>query len=165
MLLSGKTSIIMCHQPLSEQMIWLTQLTHWGRVTLRPGVRILGHHLFKQWTIACPVPSHYLNQCLLIFNWTTRNQFQRVLNQNTLIFVQENKLGNVISKWWPFCLVPNVLRECYIITLLLRSLLAWLTNWRHYDDNYIKHCALLSGDITSSLLNIIWFCSVANQKV
>ena len=53
-------------------------LTHSGRVT----------HIFAflQYAI-CLTPSHYMNQCWLIVNWTTRNKFQWNLNQNTTVFI------------------------------------------------------------------------------
>ena len=30
----------------------------------------LGHHRFKQWLVACSAPSHCLNKCIFIGNWT-----------------------------------------------------------------------------------------------
>ena len=35
----------------------------------------LGHHWFRQWCVACSAPSHYLNQCWLIVNWTPGKKF------------------------------------------------------------------------------------------
>ena len=40
--------------------------------------------------VAYSVPSHYLNQCWVIVNWTLRNNFQWNFNQNTYIFIHEN---------------------------------------------------------------------------
>ena len=42
--------------------------------------------------------SHHLNQCWVIVNWTLRNKFQRNINWNTTIFIQENAFGNVVWK-------------------------------------------------------------------
>ena len=33
-------------------------------------VNKLGHHWSRQWLVACSAPSHYLNQCWIIVNWT-----------------------------------------------------------------------------------------------
>ena len=44
------------------------------------------------------MPSHYLNQCLDIVNWSLRNKFQWNLNQNSHIFIQENAFENVFWK-------------------------------------------------------------------
>ena len=47
---------------------------------------------------ACSAPSHYLNQCSLIVNWTPRNKLQWNLNQNPIIFIQENAFENVVCQ-------------------------------------------------------------------
>ena len=49
-------------------------------------------------TVTCSAPSHYLNQCWLIVNWTPVNKFQWNLNRNSIIFVQENAFENVVCQ-------------------------------------------------------------------
>ena len=54
------------------------------------------------------VPSHYLNQCWNIFNWTLRNKLQWNFNRSLYIFIQENTCENVVWKMaailsWPQC--------------------------------------------------------------
>ena len=44
------------------------------------------------------VPSHYLNQCWLVVNWTLGNKFQWNPNQNTNIFIEENEFQIVVCK-------------------------------------------------------------------
>ena len=44
------------------------------------------------------VPSHYLNQCWLIFNSALRNTLQWNLNWNANIFIQENAFENGVWK-------------------------------------------------------------------
>ena len=56
----------------------------------------LGQHWFRQCLGAKQAPSHYLNQCRLIVNWTLRNTFQCKLNRNCNIFIQENAFENVV---------------------------------------------------------------------
>ena len=56
------------------------------------------NYWFRQWLVAWPAPSHYLNQCWNIVNWTLRNKFQWNLKQNSYIFIQENALENVVWK-------------------------------------------------------------------
>ena len=58
-----------------------------------------------------PAQLHYLNLCWNIVNWTLRNRFQWNVNQNSNIFIEENMFENVICRWWPFCLGPNVLNH------------------------------------------------------
>ena len=64
-------------KPLSEPMmislpthiyasLGLNELTH----------QWINHHWFRQWLVAWPAPSHYLNQCWDIVNWTLGNKLQ-----------------------------------------------------------------------------------------
>ena len=71
-------------------------LTHWGRVThiCVGNLTIIGS---DNGLSPCP-PSHYLNQCWNIINWTLRNKLQWNFNPNANIFIQENPLENVVRK-------------------------------------------------------------------
>ena len=40
-----------------------------------------GQHWFRSWLVAYSAPSHYLNQCWVIDNWTLRNKPQWHFNQ------------------------------------------------------------------------------------
>ena len=40
------------------------------------------HHRFRQWLVAWTAPSHYLNQCWNIVNWTLGNKFRWNLYRN-----------------------------------------------------------------------------------
>ena len=46
--------------------------------------------LVQKWLVACPAPSHYLNQCWKIVEWTLRNKLKWNRNRNWYIFIQEN---------------------------------------------------------------------------
>ena len=46
--------------------------------------------------MACKAPSHDLNRRWLV-NWTIENKFHRIVNQNTIIFIQD-AFDNVICK-------------------------------------------------------------------
>ena len=54
----------------------------------------LGKHWFSQWLVACSAPSHYLEQCLLIVNWTLGKERQWNSNGNTKLFIHENAFEN-----------------------------------------------------------------------
>ena len=71
-------------------------LTHCG--LLIPYAIIELCRLWFRWFVAWSVPSHYLNQCWFIINWTVRNQLQHNLNPNT-IFLGENNLRMTSAKW------------------------------------------------------------------
>ena len=55
----------------------------------------LGQHWFRWWLVAYSVPSHYLNQCWVIVNWTLRNKLQWNFNSNTKLNIHENAFENV----------------------------------------------------------------------
>ena len=62
---------------------------------------------FILWLVTWSVPSHYLNQCWNIANWTLRNKLQWNFDKNSYIFIQENAFENfcktaaILS--WPRC--------------------------------------------------------------
>ena len=55
-----------------------------------------GQHWFRKWLVAYSAPSHYLNQCRIIVNWTLRNKFQWNCNRNT------NKTFRSIKYIWKY---------------------------------------------------------------
>ena len=48
--------------------------------------------------MACSAPSHHLNQCWLLVNWTLSNKLQWNLNRNTKFFIRENAIEDVRCK-------------------------------------------------------------------
>ena len=56
-------------------------------------VKKSGQHWFRQWLVAYLAPSHYLNKCWFIVNWTPEKKFQWNLNRNFIIFFQGNYFG------------------------------------------------------------------------
>ena len=70
----------------------------------------INHHWFRWWLVPWTAPSHYLNQCWNIDNWTPGNKLQWNFKRNSFIFIEENtfemssakcsfRLGlNVLSK-------------------------------------------------------------------
>ena len=58
--------------------------------------RYTNHHWFRQWLVAWTAPSHYLNQCWNIVNWTLTIKLQWNFNRNLNIFIQENALEHVV---------------------------------------------------------------------
>ena len=50
--------------------------THWG-YEWYTCVNEIGHYWFRKWLATCSAPSHYLNQCCIIVNWTLRSKLQR----------------------------------------------------------------------------------------
>ena len=52
----------------------------------------------KQWLVTWPAPSHCLNQCWNVANWTLWNKIQWNLNHKSCIFTHENAFENVVGK-------------------------------------------------------------------
>ena len=86
---------------LSTMSMWMAwvysgclDLTHWGRVThiCVGNLTIIGSDS------GLSAPSHYLNQCWNIVNWTPRNKLQWNVYRNSYIFIQENPFENVVWK-------------------------------------------------------------------
>ena len=69
------------------------------------------HHWFRQWLVAWLVPSHYLNQCWNIVNWTLENKLQWHLNPNLHIFIQENAFEDVVWKIAAILSCPQCLKR------------------------------------------------------
>ena len=82
-------------------------LTHWGQVMhiyiSKLTIIVSGNGL-----VAWAAPTHYLNQCWNIVNWTLRNTLQWNRNSNSHIFVLHFKI--LSGNWPPFCFCLNVLR-------------------------------------------------------
>ena len=96
---------------MSGQIVVLT--TNYSLInSLRPSDAYMhqqiNHHWFRQWLVAWPAPSHYLNHCWNIVNWTLGNKLQWNLNRNSNIFIQENAFENNVCEMasilsWPQC--------------------------------------------------------------
>ena len=78
-------------------------LIHWSQVTLTcvGKLTIFGSDNGL-------APSHYINQCWNIIDWTLRNKCHWNFNWNSNIFIQENALENVVCEMlsilsWPQC--------------------------------------------------------------
>ena len=98
-------------------------LTHWGRVTASYMCPQINHNWFRQWLAAWPAPSHYLNQCWNIVNWTLRNKLQGNLHRNSYIFIQENPFENFVCKMAAIFSRPQCVK---IISVY------WLVRWIIY---------------------------------
>ena len=111
---------------LSKEYGHLYPLTHWGRVT-HICVSKLGHHWFRQWLVAWPAPSHYLNQCWNIINWILGNKFQWNLNRNSYIFIQENAFENVVWEMAAILSRPQCVKyRPWDNTALYRAMMPWV---------------------------------------
>ena len=74
----------------------------WYVNSLRPSDAYMrrqsSHHWFRHWLVAWRAPSHYINQCWIIVNWTLANIFLWKFNQYTTIFIEENARETVVCE-------------------------------------------------------------------
>ena len=82
---------------------------HWGQWHINASVNwaIIAFN-----NVACPAPSHYLNQCWPVVYWTIIIKLKGNLCENLTIFIQKYYFNMPSEKWQPFCLVAVCL-ECY----------------------------------------------------
>ena len=79
--------------------LWLSHLPLVSHMRVRES----GQYWFRQWLVAYSAPSHYLNQCWFIVNWTRRNKLQWKFNQNTKLSFTKKHMKISSAKWLPFC--------------------------------------------------------------
>ena len=100
------------------------------------------HRCFRQWLVAWLAPSHYLNQCWDVANWTLRNKLWWNLSRNSNIFIQENaSFENIVWKMAAICLGLNVLRFILVnLTGAMSTMLhVWVNVWNHIDLDISHH--------------------------
>ena len=73
--------------PINSSPPSATYMHQW---TVSPFIQIM------DWLVAYSAPSHYLNQCWNIVNWTIRNKLKWNLNRNSNIFIQEKVFECVV---------------------------------------------------------------------
>ena len=90
---------------VGRRVIFIWSLIHglrWsGLIKAEPGpllIQIMAFHLFS-------VPSHYLNQCWHIVNWTNLSEMPITIQTFSL---KKMHLKVLFAIWWPSCLALNV---------------------------------------------------------
>ena len=87
--------ILACHWPCHRQRSAFFNSMRPSDAYMRQSTN---QNWFRQWFVAWPAPSHYLNQCWKIANWTLGNKLQWYFNHNWNILIQENALENVVCE-------------------------------------------------------------------
>ena len=130
---------------------------HWDLVTYIC-VNNLTHHSFRYRLVAYSVPSHYLNQCCYLVDWTVKSE---IWIENQTFSLKKLHLKTLSAKWWPFCFTPNVssmtfhkaVGECWLIInsintipdiyhTIFNSKLCFLIS--HYALKVLPHCSMLT---------------------
>ena len=102
--------------------LFIVDNKHIPAETKRPPFSWMNMCLFSlifQWGLSTMAKylNHYLNQCRLIVNWTTRNKLQWNMNWNTKPFFHEKAFEIVVCKMaailsrgrWVKCIIPEQL--------------------------------------------------------
>ena len=111
---------------------WLIQALN----SLRPNDAYMrqqiNHHWFRQWLVAWPAPSHYLNQCWNIVNLTPRDKLQWNFNRNSR--------PQCVDTWW-----SHIMGMLFILLAFCegRSNGHWTNYWRdsRVTDDLRRHNA------------------------
>ena len=84
------------------------------------------------------MPSHYLNQCGVIVDWTIRNKLPRNFNQNRIFFIRKIHLKMSSAKWRPFCPGGDDLIETYIQSKLTQLTSKHKRTGTQTDENEVN---------------------------
>ena len=98
----------MNYLPIVFRSAWLALTLDWDRLTHLPLVPHVcvsesHQHWLRLWLVAYSAPSHYLNQCWDIVNWTLGTNFSEIsIKRKDLSFTKmQMKISS--AKWQPFC--------------------------------------------------------------
>ena len=94
-------------------------------------------HWFRLWLVAWTAPSHYLNQCWNIVNWTLKNKFQWNLNRNSYNFIQENASENVVWKMAAILSRPQCVKNSDTVDSIIANHLSAL-NTKMTEHSILK---------------------------
>ena len=98
-------------------------LTHWGWAT-----HLCVSKPYHHWM----APSHYMNQCWYIVNWTLRKKFQWNFNQNSKSFIQENAFESVV------CEMSAILSRPQCVKVAATSFRGHFTSSGHVRPEFIN---------------------------
>ena len=103
--------------------------------------------------MAWTAPSHYLNQCWNIVNWTLRNKLQWNFNRTSYIFIQENALVNVV------CEMASILSRPQCVNMVAEKKAAGFTSkhmstssrgWFCLDFYLINHPSIITATVNNA---------------
>ena len=98
-------------------------------------------HWFRKWLVTYSAPSHYLNQCWVIVNWTLRNKLQRNFSKKITFSFKKAHLKMSSAKWRLFCPGEDEFKN-YIISLCIKLERVITMSMEYKKTNYqgqLKH--------------------------
>ena len=117
-------------------------------------------HWFRWWLVVYSAPSHYLNQCSLIFNWILRNKKWNS-NHSTKLLVQVNSLES------DFCEMAVILSRPQCVNSSCTGTLQWRHNGLrgkrfHLMTSSWPECSTIAGSLIWRLMR--WYLASSGQR-
>ena len=131
--------------------------THWGRVTHI----CVGNLTIIDFFVAWLAPSHYLNQCWNIVNWTNTNKLQLNFNQNYNIFIQENAFESFIWKTAAILSRPQCVNACNDRTIVPLTCFLLQYRCKMSKETNIKVIIKAKGSIVFAHAQVAWLAILA----
>ena len=91
-------------------------------------------HCFRKWLVACPVPSHYMNQCWPIVIWTIGSKLPRNSNWNKIFSFIKMRFKVSSAKWRSFLSGSRVNSGIIRIILHFVSYLGTIITFPNMND-------------------------------
>ena len=127
--------------------------------------------------VAWTAPSHYLNQCWNIVNWTLGNKLQWNLNRNLNIFIKENAFENVVWKMAAILSRPQCANiyhfytsdifytDVYYFTFVVPEMYQWQVRNDFNKDVYIYNNIIMNGILIICQFRLrLGRCSMKHQN-
>ena len=132
--------------------------------------QLSNHHWFRQWLVAWSAPSHCLNQCWNIVNWTLENKFQWNRNRNSNILIQENAFEYVVCQMASISSLPRCVKWVLLryAVFLLYMHISRFTRYFVNGKTYVNTRMLADTHrhiFTHIQANILYQCSFSTQKI
>ena len=109
-------------------------LSHWGGVTHKCIGNLTSIGSDNGLSLGRP-PSHYLNQCCNIVNWTLWSKLQRNFNRNSNSFIQENVFQGIVCEMEA------------ILSRIFTHLAPVVTIWCHRSSSLVDQVMAPSHDM------------------
>ena len=112
-----------------------------------------GHHWFRKWFVTCSVPSHYLNQCLLLVIEHLKTNFGKILFEIQTFSFKEMMLKCHLQNDDHFFLSLNLL-GCILLDInrTLRGILIMSVHWMKCWHSWHEWCCSIHTQATTNII-------------
>ena len=113
-------------------------------------------HRLRQCLVASSVPSHHLNQCCHIVNYTLRTLFRWIFTYNSKVFSYENALDNVVCEMAAISSRPQLVHSIIVVISSIINTDRWPGRCHKISkpqENYRRTYGILQGNILRPIQN------------